>query len=58
MGTKAFRGSLILCIEVTSHNSWILTTPLTMFSIAGELVAFPALNINYIDLGLKEGIDL
>jgi len=57
MGTKAFRGSLVLRIKVTSHNSWILTAPLTMFGVAGELMAFPALDINYIDLGLKEGID-
>jgi hypothetical protein len=58
MRTKAFRGSLILRIKVTSHNSGILTTPLTMFHVAGEFMAFLAFDIIYPDLGLKEGIDL
>jgi hypothetical protein len=58
MGTKAFRGSLILRIKVMSHNLGILTAPLTMFGVAGEFMAFPALDVNYIDLELEEGIDL
>ena len=41
-----------------SHNTWILALPLTILGIAGELVAFTIININNIDIGPKEGIDL
>ena len=58
MRSKAFCGCLVLCVKVTLHNTWILALPLTILGIAGELVAFTIININNIDIGPKEGIDV